>query len=242
MAGQDYARMLSRGKSFEYSTWQEFVKYSNDCFKQDFVSFENALLVCKKTHISNVHNRPELIYEEKDDANLVIGCKSEYWEFVISGIKGEAGSQGERGPQGEQGIQGEKGDIGLQGEKGDTGVGITSVVQTITSSKDDDNNIITVTLSDGQTSTFTVKNGSKGSQGEKGADGAKGDKGDKGDKGESGNGNMEIGEGDPINNGYRNDVYLDLKSGTFYKYITDWKKVGKISIEDDVNLKWQDDD
>ena len=134
MAGQDYARMLSRGKSFEYSTWQELVKYSNDCFKQDFVSFENALLACKKTHISNVHNRPELIYEEKDDTNSAIGCKSEYWEFVISGIKG--------------------------------------------------------------------------------ADGAKGDKGD---KGESGNGNMEIGEGDPINNGYLNDVYLDLKSGTFYK-------------------------
>ena len=45
---------------------------------------------------------------------------------------------------------------------GKDGVSVNSITQTTTSIEDDGNNIITVTLSDGQTSTFTVKNGSKG--------------------------------------------------------------------------------
>ena len=55
---------------------------------------------------------------------------------------------------------------------GADGVGIKSVVQTTTSSENGGTNILTVTKTDGSTSTFAVKNG-KG--------GAKGDKGDKGD-------------------------------------------------------------
>lgn len=73
-----------------------------------------------------------------------------------------------------------------QGDKGDTGVGIQSVVQTTTSNADGGSNIVTVTLTDGTTSTFTVKNGSKGSQGIQGEQGPKGDKGDKGDTGANG--------------------------------------------------------
>ena len=49
---------------------------------------------------------------------------------------------------------------------GDTGVGISSVRQTTTSTADDGNNVITVTLTNGTTSTFTVQNGSKGSKGD----------------------------------------------------------------------------
>lgn len=57
---------------------------------------------------------------------------------------------------------------GEPGENGDDGVGITSVQQTTTSTEDDGNNIITVTLTNGTTSTFTVQNGSQGSKGDKG--------------------------------------------------------------------------
>lgn len=70
-----------------------------------------------------------------------------------------------------------------------SGVGIESIEQTTTSSEDGGTNIITATLTDGSTSEFFIKNGSKGSTGEQGpqgpagADGAKGDKGDKGDAG-----------------------------------------------------------
>ena len=66
---------------------------------------------------------------------------------------------------------------GPQGPQGEDGVSITSVEQTTTSSADGGSNVVTVTLSDGTKSTFTVKNGSKGSQG---------DKGDKGDTGATG--------------------------------------------------------
>lgn len=65
----------------------------------------------------------------------------------------------------------------LKGEAGDNGadgIGISSVTQTTTSTADDGNNIITVTLSNGNKSTFTVQNGSKGSKGDTGEAGAAG--------------------------------------------------------------------
>ena len=54
---------------------------------------------------------------------------------------------------------------------GKDGVGIQSVVQTTTSTEDGGTNVVTVTTSDGTSSTFQVKNGSKGSTGKAGADG-----------------------------------------------------------------------
>ena len=53
-------------------------------------------------------------------------------------------------------------------------VGIKSVVQTVISNSDGGTNVITVTKTDGTTSTFTVKNGSKGSTGATGAAGEDG--------------------------------------------------------------------
>lgn len=87
------------------------------------------------------------------------------------------------GGSGEVGPQGPKGD---KGDKGDTGVGVQSVAQTTTSNADGGSNVVTVTLTNGAKSTFTVKNGSKGSQGIQGEQGPKGDKGDKGDTGANG--------------------------------------------------------
>lgn len=60
----------------------------------------------------------------------------------------------------------------LKGEKGNDGVGISTVKQTTTSSSDGGTNVITVTKTDGSTSTFSVKNGSKGSTGAAGKDGS----------------------------------------------------------------------
>ncbi len=65
----------------------------------------------------------------------------------------------------------------------DGGTSISSVQQTTTSTADGGNNVITVTLSDGTSSTFTVKNGSKGSTG---TQGAKGDTGAQGPRGYTG--------------------------------------------------------
>ena len=65
-------------------------------------------------------------------------------------------------------------------------VGIQSVVQTVISNSDGGTNVITVTKTDGTSSTFTVKNGSKGSTGATGATGPQGEQGLKGDTGDVG--------------------------------------------------------
>lgn len=54
---------------------------------------------------------------------------------------------------------------------GADGVGIQSVVQTTEATEDGGANVITVTKTDGTTSTFAVRNGSRGSVGPAGADG-----------------------------------------------------------------------
>lgn len=69
---------------------------------------------------------------------------------------------GQRGEDGTNGVDGKNGADGADG------VGIKSVVQTTTSSEDGGTNKVTVTLTDGKTSTFQFKNGSKGSQGSQG--------------------------------------------------------------------------
>lgn len=55
------------------------------------------------------------------------------------------------------------------GVHGEETVGIESVVQTTTSTADNGVNVVTVTKTDGSTSTFEVRNGSKGSKGDPGA-------------------------------------------------------------------------
>lgn len=54
---------------------------------------------------------------------------------------------------------------GDKGEKGDDGVGIKSVTQTTTSTADRGENVVTVELTDGSSSQFKFRNGSKGSPG-----------------------------------------------------------------------------
>lgn len=62
-------------------------------------------------------------------------------------------------------VQGEQGPQGEAGADGKDGVGIQSIEQTTISDEDGGTNIITCTLTNGITSTFEVKNGSKGSDG-----------------------------------------------------------------------------
>ena len=53
--------------------------------------------------------------------------------------------------------------VNIKGPAGDDGVGITRIEQTTTSAADNGTNVITATLSNGQKSSFNIKNGSKGS-------------------------------------------------------------------------------
>lgn len=67
--------------------------------------------------------------------------------------------------------QGVDGKDGTDGSNGKDGVGVKSVVQTTSTSADGGANVMTVTLSDGTKSTFTIYNGGKGSAGKDGNDG-----------------------------------------------------------------------
>lgn len=75
------------------------------------------------------------------------------------------------------GKDGEDGKDGLPGSGGSDGAGIVSIEQTTTSTESGGTNIITATLSNGQVSTFNIKNGAKGSAGANGNDGADGSDG-----------------------------------------------------------------
>ena len=88
MKGTTSARILSKGKSFDFSEWKPFVQYTNDCFKQDFVSYNNALLVCKETHLSTSDAPPTLLYENPDNQFVITGVDSPYWTYVMSGAPG----------------------------------------------------------------------------------------------------------------------------------------------------------
>lgn len=61
---------------------------------------------------------------------------------------------------------GKDGAQGLNGEKGEQGVGISNIQQTITSTSSQGVNAITITLSNGKTTIFSVRNGEKGEKGE----------------------------------------------------------------------------
>ena len=94
--------------------------------------------------------------------------------------------KGEKGDTGPQGPSGADGKDGSDGQPGADGVGIKSVVQTTTSTEDGGTNVITVTKTDGSTSTIEVRNGSKGSTGAAGTDGKDGTNGKDGANGTDG--------------------------------------------------------
>ena len=72
-------REFNKGRSFSFHKWAPLTKYSNDDFKQDFVTYNNALLACKMSHESS--EPPKLIY---DHSGMVIGVDSNEWEFVFA--------------------------------------------------------------------------------------------------------------------------------------------------------------
>lgn len=125
------------------------------------------------------------------------------------------------------------------------GTGVLSVNQTKTSTEDEGINEVTCTLTNGKTSMFQIRNGSKGSTGEQGIQGEKGEQGIQGIQGEKGD------TGEPfeiskyyasvadMNNGYSTDGLeigkfvlirsndsdngkLYVKDSTQYSYITNW--------------------
>ena len=85
----DHTREFYRGRSFRYAgVWTEGVHYICDDYIVDFVSKDDTLLVCTKSHMSSSENEP---------VNWVVsggekfGILSDYWDLVLSGTPGESG-------------------------------------------------------------------------------------------------------------------------------------------------------
>lgn len=108
------------------------------------------------------------------------------------------------------------------------GNAIISGSQTTTSSADGGSNVYTFTDVAGNTSTITIKNGSKGSQGPKGAAGAKGDKGATGTRGSrwstgtacTGTSTTGTVFATEITDALVNDMYLNTSTGYVYRCTT----------------------
>lgn len=84
-----HSRNFYRGKSFEYAgEWIEGAHYNSDDYTIDFVSKDNTLLACAKSHIASEFNEP--IDFIKDERGTIIGIVSEYWDFVCSGAQGKS--------------------------------------------------------------------------------------------------------------------------------------------------------
>ena len=89
MIANESARILSKGKSIEYSKWGEYVQYTNNCLQQDFVSYENVLLACKKSHLSGKDSPVVFLYTDPENPFKVTGIQeNEYWSFVMSAGQG----------------------------------------------------------------------------------------------------------------------------------------------------------
>ena len=117
-----------------------------------------------------------------EDGHLIITLSSGK-EIDAGYAVGPAGATGATGTAGKDGQDGAPGKDGADGHPGADGVGIQSVVQTTTSTEDGGTNVITVTKTDGTSSTFAVRNGSRGSAGPAGPQGPQGLQGETGPQG-----------------------------------------------------------
>lgn len=108
------------------------------------------------------------------------GEKGDTGERGATGATGATGAQGPRGPMGPQGLQGVPGTAGRDGVDG---VGVTDVVQTVISDEPYGQNVVTITLSNGTSKSFVIKNGGNGPAGPRGPKGDTGATGPQGPQG-----------------------------------------------------------
>lgn len=111
-------------------------------------------------------------------------------------------------------------------------VTISGMEQTEASTESGGINIFTVTLTNGESASFEVRNGAKGEKGDTGAKGEKGDKGDKGDTGETGPQGEQGEKGDKGDKGEQGERGKDGADGyTPRRGIDYWTEEDKAEIK-----------
>lgn len=110
----------------------------------------------------------EIVYGVSSDSVYV--QKSDGTQTILTEEIASLAKKTELSPMVDEALEQAKASGEFDGKDGTDGVGIASIKQTTTSTEDGGNNILTVTLTNGTSTTFTVKNGSKGSSGSSGTD------------------------------------------------------------------------
>lgn len=169
-----------KGKSFNFAgEWTLNSRYVNDDYITDFISYKGTLLACHNSNLSSSSNEPVLQY---NDEGVPIGCSSPDWDFVLSGVPGKTGDNGEVYIPVYDEVKGTlKWNLSdtpvnvpeskIKGDKGDPGRGIVDIHK-IGSVGVVDN--YKITYSDGTYSLFTVSNGLDGRDGKNGLPGQDG--------------------------------------------------------------------
>ena len=77
----DFDKWVYFGKSFEYEgPWELGKMYYNDNHRTSFVSYNNYLLACNKTHESSSETEPVILY----DGNTAKGVENIFWRLVLT--------------------------------------------------------------------------------------------------------------------------------------------------------------
>lgn len=81
-----YSNQFERGHSFNWAgKWKEGKYYYNNEYVTDFVVYENAILVCRKDHLSAKELEPELVIT----GGKISDVRSPYWEFIVASSGGD---------------------------------------------------------------------------------------------------------------------------------------------------------
>lgn len=81
-----YVNDTTRGKSFNFSEWDDLTAYNNNAIVQDFVSYAGAMYVClNSVQAGDIDPRTDTA-----DGSIV----GNYWMQVINGIEGPKGDDG----------------------------------------------------------------------------------------------------------------------------------------------------
>ena len=73
-------RDFYKGKSFKYNnSWEKDTHYFNDEYIIDFITFDNVVFACKKSHLATESNKPIVDWSDADNPTI----DSEYWEIAL---------------------------------------------------------------------------------------------------------------------------------------------------------------
>lgn len=162
--------MISRTVMLDVDAWNN----NEQTVDVDGVTADNVVIASPRPTFDDYTSYTEsgIYCSAQFDGGLIFTCKEVPSMIITVNVAIFDANNSTGGNTGSSSDSGSSsgGGSGSSSSSGGTGTGIASVTQTTTSTEDGGVNIVTVTLTNGTTSTFRVRNGSKGSKPVKGTD------------------------------------------------------------------------